>query len=410
MATFKIHLPHPERVTLTDAQPIVIRLTHNRQHAYIPTGIQVTAKQIKKGEVSDPHILSVLNARIMRFNQYIVDVSDMLYFMSVGELKNILLERETAETRPKSATSDKGIDLIAFWQGEFMDTIKAEKTKNLYKTSLNRLISYIHHNELYTSYINLRFLLDYEAYLIKDGVGPRGLNCYMTHLKCVFNRAKDLYNDEDGNSTIIKNNPFAKYKMPQQPAAKREGDLNKAQLQAIIAYTPKTPKEEMAKDCFIMSLFLAGINSADLYNADTLSPEWVLDYERTKTKTRRSDHARQVITVPEYLRPLFKKYADRVGDNILNFNVRYCDVAAFNKAINQGLKTIGEAVGVPGLYYYQARHSFASIAHNELGFNLEDVGKCLTHVSSMKVTVGYVRMDYAIVDKINKAVMDWVLA
>lgn len=405
MATFKIFIAHPDRLETTGYADINIRITHNRQLVYIPTGLRVTAKQIRKGEVSDPHILSVLNGRIMRFNDYLVDMSAHLPYMSANEVKDAILQREAMENRARNADG-KGINLFNFWENEFLNTVKTEKTRRLYRTSLNRLSGFC--KELYTSQITLRFLLDYERHLVQTGVGPRGINLYMTHLKCVFNRAKDFYNDEDGSFTLIPNNPFAKYRIPAQPPAKKEGDLTKEQLMAIINYRPATAREELARDCFVMSLFLAGINSADLYHAESLSKEWVLSYERTKTKTRRSDRARQRITVPEYLRPLFEKYRDNI--KVLNFHRRYAGTPEFNAAINKGLKNVGEAVGIPGLHYYQARHSFATIARNDLRFPLDDVSKCLGHVPSNPTTDIYIKQDYAIVDEVNRTVLEWVLS
>lgn len=408
MASFRIIASHLERMEMTGYADVVIRVTHNRRLAYIPTGIRVTEGQLRKGEVADPHILSVLNARIVRFSQYIVDISDMLPYMTVNDVRDAVLQREAEENRPRIA-GRKGIDLFRFWEDEYLKIPKAAATRDLYRTSLNRLRECTGKAELYTGDITLRFLLDYEAYMVRSGIGPRGQNLYMTHLKCVFNRAKDFYNDEDGRTVLIPNNPFAKYKIPAAPPAKKEGDLSKEQLLAIIDYRPATSREELARDCFVMSLFLAGMNSADLYYVEQLSAEWVLTYERTKTKTRRGDRARQLITVPEYLRPMFRKYSDKTKERVLNLHIRYADHKMFNQALNRGLKSIGDAVGIPRLYFYQARHSFATIARNELGFSLEDVGKCLTHVSANPVTDVYVRPDYAVVDRINKAVLEWVL-
>ena len=198
------------------------------------------------------------------------------------------------------------------------------------------------------------------------------------------------------------------------PAPKREGDLTREQLLAIADWKPSLPawrsgRMEQARDCFLLSLFLAGMNSADLYAAARLSEGWVLEYERSKTRTRRADHALQRIHVPEFLRPLVDKYRDRTGERVFNFHLRYANHKEFNRALNKGLKEVGAGCGILGLYFYQARHSFATIAHNELRYSMEDVGKCLTHVPVMKVTAGYVREDYSIVDEVNKAVADYIL-
>ena len=90
------------------------------------------------------------------------------------------------------------------------------------------------------------------------------------------------------------------------------------------------------------------------------------------------------------------------------FHRRYSTLRGFNRAINAGLKKLGEACGIPGLYYYQARHTFASVAHNELKHSIENVAKRLAHAPVMRVTVGYVKEDFSIVDEVNQDVVRYL--
>lgn len=406
MPTFKIVVPHFNRKTESGNYSVSIRLTHNRKNAYLPTSVKVLPQQIsKKGEITDPRLLVALNQRIMDLQSALLSLGVAVDHYTAAELKDLLLRHEKAASKP----IQQGIDLLLFWRQEFLPSIRQKRTRELYCTSMRRFARFIRQEYINTSTINLRLIRDYEEHLRRDGVGPRGINLYLTHLKRVFMEAKDLYNDEDTGQIVIPNNPFAKYNIPLPPPAKKEGALTKEQLLSIIHHEAAAGREELARDCFVMSLFLAGINTADLYNAVKLSKSWVLEFERTKTRTRRQDKALQKITVPEPLRPLFDKYRDRTGKRLLNFHVRFANERGLNRAVNIGLKEIGDKVGIAGLYYYQARHSFASIAHNKLRYSLEDVGKCLTHVPLMRVTDGYVEQDYSIVDEVNHAVMRWIL-
>lgn len=406
MPTFKIVLPHFDRKTESGNYSVSIRITHNRRNVYLSTPVQVSARQVnKKGEITDPRMLVALNQRIMDMQAELLSLGVSVDHYSASELKELLLHREETKSRPLQ----QGIDFLSFWREEFLPTVRHERTRKLYTTSLNRFSRFIGKvGDINTSHITIKLIRDYEEWLRMDGVGERGVNLYLTHLKRVFNEAKTLKNDEDTGLIVIPNNPFAKYRMPAAPPAKKEGALSREQLLAVINHKAAAGREELACDCFVMSLFLAGINSADLYNAVKMSKDWVLEFERTKTKTRRQDRALQRITVPEHLRPLFDKYRDRTGKRILNFHVRFNNEHGLNRAVNIGLKEIGDKVGIAGLYYYQARHSFASIAHNKLRYSLEDVGKCLCHVPLMRVTDGYVEQDYSIVDEVNQAVMRWV--
>ena len=147
-----------------------------------------------------------------------------------------------------------------------------------------------------------------------------------------------------------------------------------------------------------------------MYNAEKLTRDYQLEYNRTKTRNRRADQAVQKLHVPESVRPLFDKYRDPYQRRVFKFYRKYLNLKGFNHAINQGLKKLGKECGIPGLYYYQARHTFASLAHNDLKFSIEDVAKCLTHAPVMRVTIAYVKEDFSIVDEVNQAVVDYVLA
>ena len=144
--------------------------------------------------------------------------------------------------------------------------------------------------------------------------------------------------------------------------------------------------------------------------AEKLTRDYQLEYNRTKTRNRRADQAVQKLHVPESVRPLFDKYRDPYQRRVFKFYRKYLNLKGFNHAINQGLKKLGKECGIPGLYYYQARHTFASLAHNDLKFSIENVSKCLTHAPVMRVTIAYVKEDFSIVDEVNQAVVDYVLA
>ncbi len=406
MPVFKIVLANPKHRNADGTYTVSIRMTHQRQSVFFPSGIRVVPKQIRKGELKDPYVLTKIGERILRLNREVLDLEKSPDCYTAKELKEYLLKRESLYTRVPLS----GIDLFAFWENECLSKIKNPQTRSLYVTSLRKLRLFVKDKELKTKMINLNFLEDYERFLQKEGVGRRGVNLYMTHLKHVFNLAKEFYNDEDQGFIPIPNNPFSKYRIPHQPPPKRNGSLTLLQIRDLLQVQPQTKQAQMAKDCFFLSLFLAGINSADLYNAEKLTRDYQLEYNRTKTRNRRADQAVQKLHVPESVRPLFDKYRDPYQRRVFKFYRKYLNLKGFNHAINQGLKKLGKECGIPGLYYYQARHTFASLAHNDLKFSIEDVAKCLTHAPVMRVTIAYVKEDFSIVDEVNQAVVDYVLA
>ena len=150
------------------------------------------------------------------------------------------------------------------------------------------------------------------------------------------------------------------------------------------------------------------MNSADLYNATDFQ-DGVINYYRTKTKARRLDKGKMQVIVPKMLLPLLEKYRDGTGLRIFNFYQLYANEKALCRALNRGLKEIGALLDIDDLEYYAARHSWATIAVNKVGIDKYTVHAALNHLDeSMKVTDIYIERDFAIENKANAKVMEYV--
>ena len=161
----------------------------------------------------------------------------------------------------------------------------------------------------------------------------------------------------------------------------------------------------MARDCYILSFCLIGMNSVDLYECASYS-NGVLAYERAKTRDRRTDNAHIEIVVPNIVKPLFEKYK---GDSrVFNFYKKYSNAANFNKHINKGLHIIADTLGIPHFDFYSARHTWASIARNRLGIDKYTIHEALNHVSDMDITDIYIQKDYTNINKANEKVIAYI--
>ena len=155
---------------------------------------------------------------------------------------------------------------------------------------------------------------------------------------------------------------------------------------------------ELARDCFILSFCLMGMNSADLYNATKIE-KGVIKYERTKTKDRRSDDAYIEVKVHPFIKTLMKKYAGTT--RVFSFYKRYVTAENFNNNINRGLKKLGMAIGIDNLQYYQARHTFATLSRNMMKFSKSDVDEALNHVGKYGIADVYITKDFNIINENN---------
>lgn len=336
----------------------------------------------------------------------------------VNEIVSRLLCKDEAE---------KPIDFIAFsrkWITEA--TIKG---KDNYNTALKSFIRFIGKEELDIKKITVDLLEQYRDYILKVRAervkkmveerkrvpSNRCLSLYLMSLKHLYGEAQKFYNKPDKGLMRIPYTPFEYFKIPKQEATRKRA-INPEQIKAIwnMPYqnihkgAKHTCRPDLAKDCFILSFCLMGINSVDLYNATGLSDNRLV-YNRTKTKDRRLDKAKMEVVVPDMVLPIIMKYRDSTGKRLFKFYKDYRDHKAFNKAINKGLKEIGEQLGIDDLEYYAARHSWATIALNKCGIDKYTVHAALNHVDeSMKVTDIYIERDFVNENKANAKVVKYV--
>ena len=336
----------------------------------------------------------------------------------VSEIVNRLLCKEEAE---------KPIDVIAFSKKWISKT--TIKGKDNYTTALNSFIRFLGKEELEIKKITVDLLEQYRDYIInvrnervkalqaegKRVPSNRCLSLYLMSLRHLYGEAQRFYNKPDKGLMRIPHTPFEYFKIPKQEATRKRA-VTPQQIKAIwsLPYqnihkgVKHTCRPDLAKDCFILSFCLMGINSADLYNA-TLLRDNRLVYCRTKTKERRLDKAKMEVVVPDMVLPIIEKYRDTTGQRLFRFYKDYRDHKAFNKAINKGLKGIGDQLNIDDLEFYAARHSWATIALNKCGIDKYTVHAALNHVDeSMRVTDIYIERDFVNENKANAKVIKYV--
>lgn len=298
-----------------------------------------------------------------------------------------------------------------------------------YTTAINALVRFIGKEELDVNLITTNFLESFKVFLNREREARtkklvqqgkrvpsnRSLSLYLVSIKKLFNEAKKKYNKKDKNLILIPHSPFDNFEIPKQEATRK-----RAISADIIKKVWKLPYKDMkkgykatcrynlAKDCFILSFCLMGMNSADLYYATEMKGNTII-YNRTKTKARRLDGAKMMVDIPKIIQPLIDKYRDKTSKRLFNFYQYYADEKAFNKAINYGLKEIGAILKVEDLEYYAARHSWATIALNKVGIDKYIVHAALNHIDdSMKVTDIYIERDFVNENKANAKVVKYV--
>lgn len=401
---------------------VKIRFTQNRKIKRLPTKLFA-----KKSDLNKSFELKEGTA-IKKEADYLI-----FYYEKICSQIPMDIEQCSIEDIMAYVEADKKkyqiIDFIAFSES-WMQASKNTSTKN-YKSAVNALKLYINREELNIKDITNKFLTGFMEFLEerwrakaeklkKAGkIVPtnRATSLYLGSIRHLFNEAKKQYNDYDRNIIIITNDPFKTFTVPKQCTVTRKRALTPELIkkiwelpyQSIEGYKMEN-RFNLAKDCFILSFCLMGMNSADLYNAEEREGNTII-YYRTKTRNRRADNALMKVNIPKMLMPLIEKYKDKTGKRIFNFYQNYADIASLNRSINIGLKEIGAKLKIDALQYYAARHSWATIAVNRVGIDKYTVHSALNHVDDvMKVTDIYIERDFVNENKANRKVVKYVFS
>lgn len=399
---------------------IRLRFTLDRRMKRLSTSLFATQKDLTKDfKIKSSSHLKAKVERLIR------DYQEKCSQLQV-ELNNYTIE-DIMDYLDGEHQKQQTIDFIKFSR-EWIASATIKGAPN-YTTAINALVRFVGKEELDINLITLDFLEQFKAFLIgerdartkklmqqgKRVTSSRTLSLYLVSIKKLFNEAKRKFNKKDKNLILIPNSPFEDFKIPKQEATRK-----RAIPADIIKKVWKLPYKDMkkgykstcrynlAKDCFILSFCLMGINSADLYNATEMRGNTII-YNRTKTKARRLDGAKMMVDIPKIVQPLIDKYKDSTGKRLFNFYQYYGDEKTFNKAINCGLKEIGAILEVDDLEYYAARHSWATIALNKVGIDKYIVHAALNHIDdAMKVTDIYIERDFVNENKANTKVVKYV--
>ena len=395
---------------------IRLRFTLDRRMKRLSTSLFATQKDLTKDfKIKSSSPLKGKVERLIR------DYQEKCSQLQV-ELNNYTIE-DIMDYLDGEHQKQQTIDFIKFSR-EWIASTTIKGAPN-YTTAINALVRFVGKEELDINLITLDFLEQFKAFLIRERdartkklmqqgkrvPSNRSLSLYLISIKKLFKEAQKKYNKKEKNLILIPNSPFVDFEIPKQEATRKRAisadvikKVWKLPYKGMKKGYKSTCRYNLAKDCFILSFCLMGINSADLYNATEMRGNTII-----YNKARRLDGAKMMVDIPKIVQPLIEKYKDSTGKRLFNFYQFYGDEKTFNKAINSGLKEIGSILEVDDLEYYAARHSWATIALNKVGIDKYIVHAALNHIDdSMKVTDIYIERDFVNENKANAKVVRYV--
>lgn len=402
MATFRINV-QKHHLKSDGTYNIKIRVIHNRKVRYMPTQYFESKSEFdKKMQFKSGNLRLKYENLEKKYRDSFEKIAERAEYMGVDEVVDFV----------KRDMENEGVfslDMIEY--GKKIAETKSAGSRANYLAALNSLIRFNEERPLDIASVTTRLLENWSAWLQTDNGGKpvhgRGVSLYLGCLRAIHNEAKREFNDEDLGVINIKGSPFSRFKMPAMPITRKRA-LTVEQIRLIAAYQSTGVRDELAKDVFLLSFMLIGMNSADLYACDILKGNRIV-YFRQKTASRRNDRAEMQVVIPAEAEFIVKKYSDPDKLRVFDFYKRYADKGTFNAALNKGLKRIGAVLGIDDLEFYAARHSWATIARNDCKLDQYTVHAALNHVDEkMRVTDIYIAKDWSLINAANVAVQGYV--
>lgn len=376
---------------------VFIRITQNRKKTHIKTEKYVTEKGLRKGtkEVKDSFVLESCMATINKWVEKLnkVDSKDW----TVQQVKDYLLG-----TEHELCFSDFARSYI----DSLRDSLQESSIK-AYQHALAHLENYVGSQKILFSQLTVPFV---EGWLNSLSKYRSSRSSYPIYIKKIFKEAVKIYNDYDSDIVLIKNNPWIKVSIAKVDRPEKRA-ITMEECRRLFAVSVENANMQFALDVCKMILCLAGINVADLYKMQKSEYyDGILHYERKKTRTKRADKAYIEMKVPDMLLATFEKYLSPEDDSYLfTFHKKYVDSRSMDSNVSYFMRMVcTKYLGMEGRCYtpYTFRHTWATIAQNDLGASYEEIGFALNHISAHKITMGYVMPDFSRAWELNEKVVE----
>jgi len=371
------------RKKLNSEYPVKLRVTYNRKQKYYPLNISMHEDEYEKMNSAKPRLkYKEMKLLLAEIENKAVDVINKLPIFSFNDFERLFLNE-----------SEKAEDVFGYFESYIGRLRKQQRigTADSYNNAYHSLQKYCKeygYNELKFHLVDVNFLEEYENWMtVKNGNSITTVGIYLRCLRTLFNEAIE------GGLIDINKYPFGKrkYVIPRGLNIKRA--LSKKQVESIINFQCRTLAEERARDLWVLSYALNGIQMKDLAQLKFKNiDDQAITYFRAKTiKTSKKELTPIRIPRHEIIDNIIEKWQDfnakkrpeKFIFDILNEaddeEIIKKKTRQLSKTVNKYLGRIGEDLGIPfRITTRYARHSAATILMNG-GATLLYISKHLGH-------------------------------
>lgn len=373
-----------------DEAPLKIGINKQGSSAYINLGVKIlptqwdSSKERIKNRPDKSTLQSYIDNQKSSASNIILDLlkKGELAKLTATQIKNKVVEI----MEPTAATANSFYSRYL----AYVESRTAKRTKDIYLVTAKRMVEY--DAKIKTKAfedITKDWLRGFDTFLQSTSPSVNGRSIHFRNIRAVF---RDAMANE-----ITMSYPFRVFKIKSEPTIKRSLTID--ELHRLFSFHGNE-RQTMAVDMFKLSLFLIGINVADLCNLSEIEKDGYLRYKRQKTQKLYC-----IKVEPEAL-AIIEKYSGR--NHLLNILDRYANVHTFTATLGKVLQSIE---GFENLTSYWARHTWATIA-SELDIPVDVISHALGHSFSTgaKVTQVYINFNQQKIDDANRKVINYLLS
>lgn len=374
MATLNLKIL-PNRRKSTGKLGIYVCLTFKKQQRYISTGFEIDDEfQFEDGKICYRKDAAILNKRIQYVLQEYQEKMDSLNlkkFTSCAQLKEVLMKDED---------ESESITISQLFENRIkrLESEGRSSYAGMNKYTCNVITSII--GDVPIDYLSRRDIKDvlFKG-MINRGYAKGNIQMRMTHFKAAINEAID--------EGLVKyeEHPFKGFVMPQSEA--KLMDITVLQFHRIRELSTTDKRLMLARDFFLLSFYLGGINLADLVDAD-LSGN-TLSYERKKSADHKQGNKKTTLSIPEEAKEIIRRHI--LGKKL---DVSFCNgYKNLQRYINKCFELLATHVGITSPFsFYAGRKTFAQFAFT-IGVRTEVVEYCIGQsVKKNRPIYNYVRV------------------
>ena len=358
MTTLKLAVV-PAKMLKSGKHKIRIAIGHKQETRYLVTRFNIDdLSQFKDGQVVGIPNASYVNMKLRSILNSYQEALDRISTQSYtcAQVVEYLSNIKQGAAPFSSASTDYIIN---------MEKEGRKSTAELYRRTCRYFNDFIKLDVMLDG-ITPRTIKEFDIYLKNEkNLNPVTRGTHMAHLKAILNQAvRDKKVSYDTH-------PFEYYEKPEGNI--RELDISVDEVKQIRDSTPKEKSLRMARDLFMLSYYLGGINLIDLMQFNFKNRD-TIEYIREKSKNTKKGDKKISFSIPEEAKPIIKEWMGKNGK--LNFGYKYT-YDNFRKFVTKEIKRLAENIGIEShVVYYSARKSF--VQHGfELGISLKTLEYCI---------------------------------